>query len=51
MVSGVPLTVAVPVVVIVPELEDDGEAALPETRMAAWLAVAGPPDTGGGFDV
>jgi hypothetical protein len=53
MVSGVPLTVAVPVVVMVPvpAFDDDPEAGVSNARMAGWLPVEVPPGAGGGLDV
>ena len=51
MVSGVPLTVAVPVVVMVPAFDGDPDAAGSDARTAWWPVIDDAPDPGSGFDV
>jgi hypothetical protein len=51
MVSGAPLTVAVPVVAMVPALDAESGAGVSDARMAWWPVPDDAPEPGGGFDV
>jgi hypothetical protein len=53
MVSGVPFTVAVPVVVMVPlpAVDDDPEAGVSDAKMTLWPAADGAPEPDAGLAV